>query len=86
MEKPEWGRYTQKGNMLYAHIYDRRVGSFRLDGLEGKLKKARHLEDGAELKLLRPWNGAGYPEDAFVNLGVAQLFDERDTVLELELK
>ena len=72
--------------MLYAHIYDRRVGSFRLDGLEGKLKKARHLEDGAELKLLRPWNGAGYPEDAFVNLGVAQLFDERDTVLELELK
>ena len=86
MEKPEWGRYTQKGNMLYAHIYDRRVGSFRLDGLEGKLKKARHLEDGAELKLLRPWNGVGYPEDAFVSLGVAQLFDERDTVLELELK
>ena len=86
MEKPEWGRYTQKGNMLYAHIYDRRVGSFRLDGLEGKLKKARHLEDGAELELLRPWNGVSYPEDAFVNLGVAQLFDERDTVLELELK
>jgi len=21
MEKPEWGRYTQKDNLLYAHIY-----------------------------------------------------------------
>lgn len=83
--KPEWGRYTQNGKMLYAHIYDRRVGSFRLEGLEGKLKKARILEDGAELKLIRPWNGTEYPEDAYVELDIAGLYDERDTVLELEL-
>lgn len=85
INKPEWGRYTQKGKMLYAHIYDRRVGAFRLEGLEGKLKKARILEDGAELKLVRPWNGAEYPEDAYVELDIAGLYDERDTVLELEL-
>ena len=85
LPKPEWGRYTQKGKMLYAHIYDRRVGGFRLEGLEGKLKKARLLEDGSELPLSRPWNGENYPDDAYVDLGVAGLYDERDTVLELEL-
>ena len=83
--KPEWGRYTQNGSILYAHIYDRRVGGFRLDGLEGKLKKTRLLEDGSELPLSRPWNGTAYPDDAYVDLGVAGLYDERDTVLELEL-
>jgi alpha-L-fucosidase len=83
--KPEWGRYTQNGKYLYAHIFDRRVGSFRLEGLEGKIKKARLLEDGAELKLERPWNGGEYMKDAYVDLGVSGLYDERDTVLELEL-
>jgi alpha-L-fucosidase len=23
MERPEWGRYTQKGDVLYAHILER---------------------------------------------------------------
>lgn len=85
LEKPEWGRYTQKDKMIYAHIYDRRVGAFRFEGLQYKVKKVRILEDGAELKLLRPWNGEDSPEDAFVELGVAGLYDEKDTVLELEL-
>lgn len=83
--KPEWGRYTQNGKMIYAHIYDRRVGAFRFEGLEGKLKKVRILEDGAELKLFRPWNGVDHPNDAYVDLDIAGLYDERDTVLELEL-
>ena len=61
------------------------MGGFRLEGLEGKLKKARLLEDGSELPLSRPWNGENYPDDAYVDLGVAGLYDERDTVLELEL-
>ncbi|SHO48117.1 alpha-L-fucosidase [Anaerocolumna xylanovorans] len=86
LEKPEWGRYTQKGNMLYAHIFDRGVGSFRLPGLEGRIKKARILEDGAEVRIERPWNGSEYPKDAFVQLEIAGLYDEKDTVLELELK
>ncbi len=85
LEKPEWGRYTQNGKMLYAHIYDRRVGAFRFECLEGKVKKVRILEDGAELKLVRPWNGGEYPKDAYVELDVAGLYDEMDTVLELEL-
>ena len=49
------------------------------------MKKTRLLEDGSELPLSRPWNGTAYPDDAYVDLGVAGLYDERDTVLELEL-
>lgn len=86
LEKPEWGRYTQRGNMLYAHIYDRRVGAFRFPGLEGKVKKVRFLEDGSELRLVRPWNGEDHKKDAFVELENAKLYDERDTVIEIELK
>jgi alpha-L-fucosidase len=83
-EKPEWGRYTQKGNMLYAHIFDRGVYALRFDGLEGKLKKARLLSDGAELKLTRPWNATKHPDDAFIDW-FGDLPDDIDTVIELEL-
>lgn len=86
LPKPEWGRYTRRGNRLYVHIYERSVGaggSFRLDGLAGKIKKARTLYDGAEVAVHRPWNAAAYPNDAFLDLGI--LPDERDTVVELTL-
>lgn len=84
-DKPEWGRYTQRGNMLYAHIFERGIGEFRLNGLEGKIKKARLLADGSELTLFRPWNSADYPDDAFIDLGTSVLPDDLDTVIELEL-
>lgn len=85
IEKPEWGRYTQSGKMLYAHIYERGLSAFRFNGLEGKIKKARLLSDGSELPLIRPWNGGHYPNDAFIDLKMADLPDELDTVITLEL-
>jgi len=85
IEKPEWGRYTQNDNLLYAHIYERGVSSFRFNGLEGKIKKARLLSDGSELELIRPWNSEKFPNDTFVELGCSDLPDELDTVIELEL-
>ena len=85
-EKPEWGRYTQKGNKLYAHIYERGLYANRFDGMEGKFKKARLLSDGSELQLFRPWNSSEFPDDAFVDLGSAELPDDIDTVIEFELK
>jgi alpha-L-fucosidase len=85
LAKPEWGRYTQKGRLLYAHIFERGVFSFRLNNLEGKIKKARLLSDGSELKLIRAWNTAEYPNDAFIDLGTADLPTPLGTVVELEL-
>ncbi len=83
--KPEWGRYTQRGKWLYAHIYERGIGPINLRGLAGRIKKARLLADGSEIKLERPWMTTEYPKDAFINFPTARLPDELDTVIELEI-
>lgn len=88
LPKPEWGRYTQKGNYLYAHVYDRGIGPIYFQGLKGKIKKARLLADGSELKVEVPWMAEQYSDvqnGAFITLQGARLPDEMDTVIELEL-
>ncbi|MCJ8008235.1 alpha-L-fucosidase [Lederbergia wuyishanensis] len=88
LPKPEWGRYTQNGNKLYAHVYDRGIGPIYFAGLKGKIKKARLLADGSELHVQTPWMAEQYSDiesGAFINLAGAQLPDEMDTVIELEL-
>jgi alpha-L-fucosidase len=84
--KPEWGRYTQNGKKLYAHIYDRGIGPINFVGLDDKMESARLLRDGAEIKLATPWNAASFKGDAFIVLESQKLPDERDTVIELRLK
>jgi alpha-L-fucosidase len=83
--KPDWGRYTQRGKSLYAHIYERGIGPINLRGLGGKIKQARWLADGSEIKLERPWMTTEYPDDAFIDFPSARLPDGLDTVVELEL-
>ncbi len=85
LPKPEWGRYTQRGQRLYAHIYDRGIGPINLRGLNGKIKQARLLADGSEITLSRPWMTAEYKQDAFIKFPSAELPDDLDTVVELEL-
>ena len=82
---PDWGRYTQHGKWLYAHIYERGIGPINLRGLAGKIKKARLLADGSEIKLERPWMTTEYPADAFIDFPSARLPDGLDSVVELEL-
>lgn len=86
LPKPEWGRYTQNGSKLYAHVFEESIGPVCLAGLEGKVKNARLLSDGSELFVTRPWNAGRFPEDAFVSFTKPEsLPDKRDTVIELEL-
>lgn len=88
LPKPEWGRYTQKGNKLYAHVLDRGIGPIYFAGLKGKIKKARLLADGSELQVFTPWMAATYSDTetgAFITLPGGRLPDEYDTVIELEL-
>lgn len=88
LPKPEWGRYTQKGNYLYAHVFDRGIGPIYFQGLKGRIKKARLLADGSELKVEVPWMAEQYSDienGAFIQLSGAQLPDEMDTVIELKL-
>lgn len=85
MPKPEWGRYTQNGKFLYAHIFERGMGPINFIGLKDKIKRARLLADGSEMKVETPWMCWEYPNDAFITLPSAILPDENDTVIELEL-
>lgn len=88
--KPDWGRYTQKGNKLYAHILEQSVGPVNLQGLAGRIKSARLLRDGSEVALVDAWNTKQYTQDAFINFGEVGWFtydlpDSKDTVVELEM-
>ena len=84
--KPERGRYIQKGNVLYAHIFERGVGSINFRGLNGKIKQARLLADDSEIKVGTFWQPTDYPEGAFMNFPGARLPDEIDTGVTLELE
>ena len=86
LPKPEWGRYTRRGDRLYAHILDRGIGPINLRGLRNQIDYARLLVDDSEIRLDRPWMTAEYPDDAFVVFPSAELPNDWDTVVELALK
>ncbi len=86
LDKPEWGRYTKKGNRLYAHVLERGVGAVRMPGLGGRVLRGRLLADGSELAIGQPWNANNSGEDAFLLFPRYRLPDELDTVVELTLK
>lgn len=88
--KPEWGYYTQNNNLLYAHIFEGNIGALPLEGLKGKVKKARLVADGSEIKFCNAWNTKQFANDLFINFGpndtaTYPLPNETDTVVELEL-
>jgi len=93
--KPDWGRYTQKGNILYAHVFDQNIGQLCFEGLMGKVKSASLLRDGSEVILSGFWNGDNKPyvksSDLFISMGqpthsTYKLPDKDDTVIKIELK
>lgn len=89
-EKPEWGRYTQKGNKLYAHVLEESIGAIALPGVKGRVKKARRLQDGSEMLLMTPWVAKEFPDCQFINYGTPeycsfQIDETRDNVIEIEL-
>ncbi|WMJ22739.1 alpha-L-fucosidase [Paludicola sp. MB14-C6] len=90
LPKPEWGRYTQNGKKLYAHILDESIGAICLPGLKGKVKKARVLSDGSEVVAISPWVAKEFPDDLFINYGLPEWMSftfepTPDRVIELEL-
>jgi len=89
LPKPEWGRYTynKKTNKLYAHIYENGAFSYRFEGFADKIKKARVLYDGSEVKISRPWfTGKESADDTFIEFGTEILDVSMGIVIELTLK
>ncbi|MDR2101519.1 MAG: alpha-L-fucosidase [Treponema sp.] len=90
-DKPEWGRFTQRGDKLYAHIYEPQAGGMCLPHLAGRIEKLRLLADGSEILLANNhWNLKEYREHAFFFLTQSNdnypLPDPVDTVVEITLK
>ncbi len=70
--KPEWGRFTMKGDTLFAHILDTNIGQYYMQGMKGKITQARLLYDGREIFIGPYWHGErSYidADDTFFNLG-----------------
>ena len=87
----KWGRFTQNGKYLYAHVMEEQAGAICLSGMANKIKKMRLLKDGTEVLQSFYWNLKEFAKDGFFFFDVAAsdcypLPDDRDTVVEIELK
>ncbi|MBB1482381.1 alpha-L-fucosidase [Tessaracoccus sp. MC1865] len=91
LPKPEWGRWTQRGNLLYAHVMEQPIGPIPLSGLHAEdIAAIRLVVGGRELPLAQSWVIEAFQEP-FVSLGEEPAFtyplpDPVDTVLEIELR
>ena len=88
LDKPEFGRYTRKGDRLYVHILENTVGPLPLFGVDrDRIASIRRLADGSEVKLSTSWVHSDYPGLAFADLGPDPVLpDPIDTVLEIRLR
>lgn len=89
--KPEWGRFTQKGNKLYAHVLEEQIGAICLPYMGGQVEKIRLLKDKSEIQETFFWNLREYREHAFFffNTRASDCYplpDEKATVVEIYLK
>ena len=92
--KPEWGRFTQNGKWLYAHVLEPAIGHITLPEMRGRVKNGRVLATGNEAILTDFWNPGvqtfDSPDDIFFNFGkpvhwTYGLPDWMDTVVRFEL-
>ena len=88
LPKPDFGRYTRRGDRLYVHIFENTVGPLPLFGMDkDRILSIRRLADGSEVKLSQSWVHSDYPGLAFADLGPdPALPDPIDTVLEIRLR
>lgn len=86
LPKPDYGRVTQNGNLLYFHMFENTIGSVPLIGLKKEnIKKIRRLYDGSEVSISDTWVYSNYPDIVFADLGPNPVLPESvDMVLEVE--
>ena len=92
LPKPDWGYYTKKGNVIYAHVFEQPIGPLALIGINEKNVKAMTLlHDGSEVRISKSWTTRAYDSILFVQFGEVAHFtyplvDPIDTVIKIELK
>jgi alpha-L-fucosidase len=70
LAKPDWGRYTQKGQRLFAHWMYPNIGMLNAKGLDAQqVKGAYLLANGARLPFMSTWWGNEEPGNCFIQVG-----------------
>lgn len=91
LPKPDWGRYTQKGNTLFAHWMHPVIGPLNIKGIGEKAAITTLLASGAELPTATSWWGNQGPDNFFINTGTPIHFtfplpDSLNTVIRIQMK
>ena len=91
MSKPDWGYYTQKDNIIYAHIFEAPIGPLPLIGLDkDEIAYMTYLHDGSEVTVSNSWVIKAYDKLTFAQIypgsSTCQLPDDTDTVIKIVLK
>jgi len=83
--KPDYGRVTRKGNILYYHIMENQIGGIPLIGVKPEqIKRIWHVATGAEIKPFESW--FHHPDYVNIRFGESPLLpDPTDTVVGVEL-
>lgn len=92
LPKPEWGYYTKKGNVVYAHVFEPPIGPLALPGISSQdVESVNILADGSEIFVGVSWITKAYPDVTFISFGEIMHYsyplpDATDTVLKIVLK
>jgi len=91
LTKPDWGRYTSKGDILYAHWMYPAIGHISIKGISDRTPRAYLLSTGAELPTEKAWWGNKEENNFYVNVNrptymTFALPDQTDTVIKIILK
>jgi alpha-L-fucosidase len=91
LPKPDWGRFTQNGNLLYAHVMNPHIGHINLKGFADKVGKVTVLNTGKPAATATEWWGDASAGSFFINIEAPTyktyvLPDDTDTVFETNLK
>ena len=83
VEKPEYGRATQNGNLLYFHLFENTLGPVPLMGLrKEQIQNMQFLASGRSIPMSTSW-----VQIVFADLGLDPVLpDPVDTVQRVELK
>jgi alpha-L-fucosidase len=89
--KPDWGRFTGKGTVLYAHWMYPAIGHISIRGISDRTPRAYLLSSGAELPTEKGWWGNNEKDIYYVNVNrptymTFTLPDQTDTVIKIQMQ
>ncbi len=88
LPRQDWGRYTQKGNEIYAHWLYPYLGNINAKGINAdSVKNVFMLYSGAELPTYKTWFGDNDRDNLFIRTGNSpQKPYEYDTVIKIDMQ